>query len=982
MTAAHPDLQAFADGELGRPEADAVRDHLGACAGCERELHAILQLDSLVAQAPRVAPRRWARALPIIALAAAAAVAVMVAPRGGPAASAPLVLSGPRSLEARVSWLPADQWRPTLTLRGTASRGTTPPDALPLSTLAALEQQGDRAALAGAWLVSGDVTRAKQLAGVLASSATPDGLADLAAVAVTEGHPDEALEATQTALDAAPSHARALWNKALAARDLGLTALAAKTWGQVAALGEPGWSTEAAERQHALEARSTRERETFQRALNAGAAMVLEGTPMPIELVHAAPTTARMDLAYALRLVGDRQGAEALRPVAAAVDALVGGDAARAAVTRAARANFAVRAATRPQFRAFFVDFLRGLSSWTLGPEVPTHEVGLGPERTPAFVARLLREQRGDDLLLVLPLAGALAQHFDVYAAAAQASGDPWFEFALAVERGRRALADEHPEQAERLWLEVTSSGARVPPYRALQAHERLALLYNDEHRAAEAQHHAREAIALARAQGELGAQLRLLATLSDAARFRNLRGLALAALEERALRQPGACEPRRSLEEAAANLDITVLEPARARADLQRAGSCGEPLSAVGAFTFADVLRLQPQAGDLEFLTALLGTLRAQPGLSEADRLLALHVEGRARLVADPASGEALLRQAMDQGRTLGAGHSLSAKLSAYGFGLLRSAAAERGDYAAVLRLTAEELGHPLNDGCALVVEVQDDRIAVVGRDQQGAVTGQFVRAPLDRRRPLGLTTAELASAVERTARAAGAGCTLQVYAGYPLHGRAGWLPNELSWSYATGLAPRPALPGRWVVVSEVETPPELQLKHLTSWSPAQKVDDALTGAQATPERVLAALREAAFVEFDAHGLVNTGSDDSAAIVLAPGAHGYALTAAEVARRAFPRHPVVLLGACRASTVAPYMHEAWSLPRAFAQAGARAIIAAPIDLPDEEAKRFFGRFTARLARGEAAAPALRDERLAWLSEGRGDWVQAVLVFE
>ncbi len=75
-------------------------------------------------------------------------------------------------------------------------------------------------------------------------------------------------------------------------------------------------------------------------------------------------------------------------------------------------------------------------------------------------------------------------------------------------------------------------------------------------------------------------------------------------------------------------------------------------------------------------------------------------------------------------------------------------------------------------------------------------------------------------------------------------------------------------------------------------------------------------------------------------------------------------------------------MHEAWSLPRAFAEAGARAIIAAPVDLPDGEARRFFAPLTERLMRGDAAATALRDERVKWLAAGGAPWVRQVLVFE
>ncbi len=974
MNAPHPDLQAFVDQELSAPDADAVRLHLADCASCQRTLHGLMQLDAFVEAAETQRPKRWPWVASGLAIAAAAVLGVFFATRDATSQPPRVVaqLTGPRHLDARVGWGPADRWRPYEAVRGGGSA-----DAVPLTVLAELEQRGDQAALAGALIVSGAPDRARALLEGLADSA--DRSADLSAAALAQGHFAEALELAQDALDLSPKHARALWNKALAARALGFNALAAKTFGAVAALGEAGWADEARGQQQALDATWQRAFEVHQRALDAAAVMVLDGKPMPDELVRAAPGPARVYLTYALRLAGDRAAVEALSSTAAALDALTGGDAVRATVQRAAAADLKARAALRPQRRAFFVDFLRSLPAWGLAPRITATEAGLG-EGTPAFVARVLKEGTAEDVVLVLLLASEVRAHFEAFSAAATATGDPWFRFALQLEQGKRELAARRAGEAERAWLEVARTATTTAPFRALQAHERLALLYNEEHRAAEAQHEATAALTLAREQGDVAAQLRLLATLGDAARFRNLRGLSAAALEERALWQPELCEPRRSLEESAAALEVMMLEPARARLALERAASCGEPLSPVGAFSFADVMRLDPRDGDLPKLMAMLTLLRAEA--DERQRLVVDHIEGRARLDVDRAGAEALLREAIAGAKTLGPADAMGRKLHAYSYGLLRSDAARRDDFPALFTHTADELGHPLPPGCALIVEVQDDRVAVAGRDSLGAVTGAFARVAPSGHHREGLEPAEIARVVAPVALRAGEGCELLVYAGYPLHGLGGWLPDELAWSYATGLAKRPALPGRTVVVSDVETPAELGLKPLSSWSTRAQIDDRITGAQATPERVLAALSDAAFVEFDVHGLVNTGSDDTAALVLAPGAHGHALTAATVSGATLGKHPVVLLGACRAATAAPYMHEAWSLPRAFAQAGARAIVAAPVDLPDGEARRFFGRLTERLLRGESPATALRDERTRWLREEGAVWVREVLVFE
>ncbi|MGV3619477.1 MAG: CHAT domain-containing protein, partial [Archangium sp.] len=795
------------------------------------------------------------------------------------------------------------------------------------------------------------------------------------AAALAQGKADDALELAQDALELEPKNPRALWNKAVAARALGFDAVAAKVFGEIAALGEPGWSTEAAAQHKALEAKWKHTLEMHQRALDAAAVMALDGTPMPDELVRAAPGPARVYLSYALRLAKDAAAVQALMPVAVTIDSLSGGDGAQASVRRAATADFNARAKWRPELRGFFVDFFRSLAEWSIAPDIDEDERGLG-EGTPAFITRVVKQQKNEDLVLVLLLAMETSEHFEAFTRAVEGTQDVWFSASLELERGKRELAEGRASEAERLWLEVARA---APAYRRMQAKERLAMLYADEHRAAEAQREASEALLIAREQGDVAVQLRLLWTLGNAARFRNLAALSNAALEERSLWQP-SCEARRYLGESSATMDVAMLEPKRARTALELAASCGDPLSIVGAFSFADVMRLDPREGDAAKLTAMLAPLRTDA--DEAQRVFVDHIEGRALLDVDRAKGEALLRQSIAAAKKLGGVDSMTAKVQAYGYGLLRSDAAHRDDFPALLTLTAEELGRPIPDGCVLVVEVQDDRVAVAGRDRLGAITGAYQRVPLTRRHRQGLEAEEISRVVSPVAERAGEGCELLVYAGYPLHGRGAWLPDELAWSYATGLPKRETLQGRTVVVSDVQTPPELGLKPLGSWSAGVPVDDRITGAQATPERVLSALGDAAFVEFDVHGQVNTGSEDTAALMLANGAHGHSLTAAAVSRAKLNKHPVVLLGACRAATAAPYMHEAWSLPRAFAQAGARSIIAAPVDLPDGEARRFFGPLTERLLRGESPASALRDERVKWLAADAAPWVRQVLVFE
>jgi hypothetical protein len=68
---------------------------------------------------------------------------------------------------------------------------------------------------------------------------------DRAAAALLAGHPEDALRFADAALKAQPAHPQALWNRALALRDLHRTAEAFAGFAKVTALGERGWSGEA-----------------------------------------------------------------------------------------------------------------------------------------------------------------------------------------------------------------------------------------------------------------------------------------------------------------------------------------------------------------------------------------------------------------------------------------------------------------------------------------------------------------------------------------------------------------------------------------------------------------------------------------------------------------------------------------------------------------------------------------------------------------
>ena len=95
-------------------------------------------------------------------------------------------------------------------------------------------------------------------------------------------------------LDAAPRHPQALWNRALALRDLGLALAAAEAFEAVAALHEPGWADEARAHAQQLADEVRDRRAAFQRlALEAGPRLATAGDAIAPDLARRFPGMAR-----------------------------------------------------------------------------------------------------------------------------------------------------------------------------------------------------------------------------------------------------------------------------------------------------------------------------------------------------------------------------------------------------------------------------------------------------------------------------------------------------------------------------------------------------------------------------------------------------------------------------------------------------------------------------------------------------------------
>lgn len=529
----HDSVHAFADGELPPEEADAFRLHLGTCEQCQLELADILQMQNLggrlaaeeasaapvprvplaaheapaalpsphggpvapAAPVPQAAPpsrafrptwSRRRRALGAVlggALAAALAFMVLRQPLEGDGGEMALALGPTRSLEARLSYGNARDYRPYGVTRSGTER---PAEKVPLKTLAKLEDKGDLHGLAVASLLSGEREQAGDY--LRRASASPDVDADKAAVLLSQGKLEESLALLDGVLAKQPKHPQALWNRGLVLRELGFDRLAAWSFGQVAALNEPGWSTEARERQQSLEAQFQERLQHWRAAQDAGLALVNAGTPVPEEVARHAPSIVRPSFYEAAATATSAQALRVLLPLARELDAASGGDVLQRYVERTAQHDF-----TR---RAPLAATLKTLLS---GP--------VDRARDEALLKQAQAAGEPDILLVALERSGSfsLSDKPKEYAEAAAALGDPWFQLRPVLQQADDAFkAQDTARAGSILQGALTTCQQQRMDARCLEAHTRLATLAFLQHQPEEAFAQLRQALGLARQMNDL----------------------------------------------------------------------------------------------------------------------------------------------------------------------------------------------------------------------------------------------------------------------------------------------------------------------------------------------------------------------------------------------------------------------------------------------------------------------------------------------
>ena len=995
MTAAHDCAElehthALADGELTGIAADAARDHLASCAVCQAELSDVLQLEAVVAgRGAQVISLAWyrQRKLQVAAAAVAAAAAVVVyislpPPRAPVEPGVAVALAADRMTEARLAWPGAASYRAYNVLRAAEA----PHERIDLMAIAQLDKRGDVHGVGVLELLNGE---RRQAAGYLERAGdSPDVLADRAALALADHQPERALALADAALAGRAGHPAALWNRALALRDLGLSRSSAVAFREVGKLGEPGWAEEARQRASTVDRKVTEGQQRFDRIKRASAALAQGKLELSVEDARGEPGFARGVLYDAIRSATSPAQLAALQPLGDAIDRADGDTAVKDALGRA-RANL------HPELSRQYAEMIRSLAAEMQIIPRNGHELPVPSGAARDKLIAELRAAHADDLLI-----GVLMKTNDdrwtvnpkeiaEFKRLTAASPDPWMQLLGFQHEAQLALNRDDLTRAEAILLQAKQRCTpAAPAFRCITIHRMLGDLYLRWQRLPEARAVLNAAWAKAHQSGEFVLQNALLTTLPQLYVLGDETGASLLPMiraysDELVLGIPESAADYRCRTEAwSHDLRAQVLISQLAFDDARRElawPACAQPAEAVvqvnHLFARTEIARFGDSAEAIEGLRRDIAAARKLPDASAADEIMLDHAEGRLLIGRDRAAGEALLGRAIAAAEALPALVSRAHKAAGWSYSVLAVAAAQRGDGDAALSLLAKEQGVTVPPRCTLGLAVEDRRRAIVARDAAGKTLVHFdearTTAVID---PAVLVPAEISTALAACA-------AVDVIARPPMQGMSRLLGDAVAWRYVSRRTSPVAPPSeRSVVVGNVEPPAAIELPPLATWS---TTGELVSGAAATPSRVLAAISTAGDVTIHAHGLVDVSLPDASFLALSPEADGrFALTTGDVRKAHFTTSPLIILAACRASSAAPVLHETWSLPAAFVLAGARAVIASAAPIPDADAAAFFDAVRTKARAGASVAVALRDVRQQWLTDRRGTWVRDVIVFE
>jgi hypothetical protein len=900
--------------------------------------------------------RRWTPAVATLVVAAAAATLLVRAsffhrPPAGEVAR--LETEPTRSVEVRFTYPAADTYRPYEVQRGRIGGH----DSVPLETLGKLEAEKQYRAIAAGLALSGDARRAAEY--LDRAEPSLDVASDRAALAILAGHPDEAVLELDPVLVSEARHPQAWWNQAIALEALHLPLAAADAWEKLAVNGEVGWSTEASRRAAELKSTHDAHRKEWLETVEACNALALRGEIPKPEVVSSHRSNVRSCFYHAMRLAPSVERLRALRPLALALDGGERPGTLARELDRQARAGVAGR-----------LPFLERYATLFATGDLTDGDAG---------VTRFLEELRTagqDDLLF-----GAVDRVrrwrdyvVDLDRIAAN-RGDPWLRLVAMRAHGKAQEAAGDYSRAERTFAAAVAEcdSNHFDSLCARLEYQRVLVLLN-AFRLAEAERAGVAAMARAEASSDdVNHMLRV--ALANIAAARGDYPIARAYGLDAIAREPNFCSGRADAYETSAEGYLLALDPA----DAKRALELGPRCDVITLTRATELVLLSRMGVKLPETATLRADLDVARRLGTAGKkLYADAIEGNLLLETDPVAGEALLRGTLDRVAEVRANSDAQAAetWSRLSLGWLHS---ERGEGGAVTELMARGTG--LADSrCTLAIGVDHERVFSVLADAEGH-TSVVTDAHAAHYPPLRESLAPDAFVTRLRACA-----SVGVIASSPVNGTPRLLPPDLPWGYrVTGprSAPEPALPPRRLIVSNVEPPPELSLPRLAGWEMAPPKDEAATwlrGSDASVGRVLAELASATEVQFHSHGLVDVGRSDAPLLVLTPDAAGrWGLSARDLTGIHLRGHPVVILAACDTARTAAAPHPQWSLPAAFVEAGARAVVASPEEIPDARAAEFFDSFLERTRAGTPPDAALRDARAAWRG---GSWVNDLILFE
>jgi len=1019
-------VQDFFDGELEPAQAETYRQHAATCARCQRKLMALAQLHALevkhlqgpagepvdrpspVARLPRPGPAPrwlWAAGGAGVALAAMLVVGIFWWTN---AWSVPDSTwdpgAGKRWVDARSAFERARKYRPPeLGVLGPSTRAAPSHE-----VLGRLEHKGEPLGKASALLLLGTKSGAEEAGEILEKlKPSADVLSEMAFMHLVrrdKGDAEEALRLTDRALALDPQHGPALWNRALALEALQLQFVAARAFEAAAALGEPGWSEEARQRATSLLQRGSGEESDqakWSAANEAGKQLVIAGVRPRQELLGVA--VLRHWFYDAVRARRSRAEVLDLLPLAQQMDARAGDAALAKYVTDVSSQDFAVRAPLATAYRHL-----------TLRDQ---------PVDT-AWLLQQLRRQSGQADLLIGTLAKVADEQpgeldpGELERLAGEVRQDAWLATLAMRLKGTVFEREGRLEDAQKALQAALERCARPAlEYRRAELELKLSWILDKAEELVDAETYARQGWADAQDAKEWGREEQFILELAQLSRHRNDLSVSRAYYEEGLERTPP--EQLQYAHEGLTNLAVQRMDYDEARRHLDAAlklastVGAGGSLGLVGALALGDVARVKPDPGRDE---AAMRSFRAQlDKWPKGDRALAEHALGRWAIERDPQEGKRWLRSsiALATAGDLMVTDQAAQRALGYSYTSLLFEAGKRHDAGTALQLFQEEwlsaarggppVLHALPERCLLAVAVDSERVMAVVRDAaDGAPLVWYdagLRAPL----PKNLESLLPLDLKERLAGCASVG----VLARSPVYGHPGLLPSSVAWSYLHPSAPRdepavdPVGPGvrqpvdgrqEHLVVGDVALSEDQQRS--LDWPPGfstlgaseaflkvKQPDEELiplTGKAANRLAVLSHLSSATTVTFLVHGRVRSGAENAYLLL----AGGDTLRASDVRKIELRGHPLVLLASCEGAQPELVFHQAQSLPLAFLQAGARAVLAASDPVPAGDGPRFFAAVRARIRNGTEPAEALRAERALWIARnGRQTWLDGVLLF-